>query len=274
MEITKNDISKLRPKNNYVLIQLDRSQDELTMEGGTKLFLDTSYEEEKHAPVTGFVYALPEKLIYNRKDPNSLQWKTELELELGDYVICYFMSSVNALDQKFKKMITCEGVQYIFVRYENIFIAKRKIGKHTNHKVMQSIVENGYALEVIPINGNVICEKLNDEKYLAMERQAKAVGLELPNMIKQKYSGKYVVVRYVGKPNQEYKEKRFSDENCDVQPGDVVTIRKLSDIPLEYDLHATFEGRKSFVRIQRKFITGIVTNDKWKATLQTEILAN
>jgi len=274
MEITIDELKKITPQNNFVLIRLDRSQDELIMKGGGKLYLDTSFEVEKHAPVTGNVQALPEKLFYNRKHPDSLLWDTDMELQLEDYVICYFMSSVNAFSKQYQRIVTCQGQEYMFVKYENIFVAKRPRhpwDKHDEAIFFGKDYKDVEGFRIIPINGYLICEELFDEKYIEMEEKARAVDMDLPPMIKDKFSGKYVRVCYVGKPNKEYKEKRFTDENCDVVPGDVVSVRKHSNIPLEYDLHASLDGRKKFIRIQRKFVTGIIVDEKWKATLQTEI---
>jgi len=183
---------------------------------------------------------------------------------VGDYVIFYYMSSVNALDPKFRKFITCENETYLFIKYDNIYVAKRTYG----------VVRREWLDKIIPINGYLICEPLYDHKYLAIEKQAREMGLRLPRMIMEKFSVKFVRVRYIGKANTEYHEKIFSDDNCNPEVGDIVTIRKHSNIAIEYELHLTFDGKNKFIRIQRRYITGIVTDEQWKATLQTEILAS
>jgi hypothetical protein len=49
-------------------------------------------------------------------------------------------------------------------------------------------------------------------------------------------------------------DEGISDDGVDIHPGDKVVLRKVSDIPLQYPLHAKIDGGKTFWRVQRKNI--------------------
>lgn len=273
----------MRLQGNNVLIKLDRLPDEINLKSGKKLFLDPSYEPEKNAAVTGSVVAVPAQLMYSPSRTDLLPWKTEMELEIDDKVICYFMSSVNAFN--LNKWIKDEnGELYILVKYQHIYIARRKMGnikdvewmveakfpstnKTSTRFVIQAderypVDEKGDYYKIIPLNGYCIIEPVRNEEYEELEKKFKKLKLRMPGYLKKKYSVKYGIVKYVAKPNKEYLEVyahiQDSDDNCDIKAGDKIVMRKSADIPLEYEHHASLEGRKKFFRVQRRYILAIV----------------
>ena len=42
--------------------------------------------------------------------------------------------------------------------------------------------------------------------------------------------------------------------------GDIVALQNISDIPLEYDMHSSFEGNKTFYRVQRPQIIAVISD--------------
>ena len=85
----REELNKIQPLNNLVLIKIDKEfNDQIVFkESGVKLYFDPSYSKERHSTVTGEVVKLPFKLIFNdHKNINSMQWLTSIELEIGDKV--------------------------------------------------------------------------------------------------------------------------------------------------------------------------------------------
>lgn len=244
---------------NNVLIKLDRLPDELILLSGKKIFIDPTFEPEKNAAVTGSVVAVPNKLMYSPSRTDLIPWETEMELEINDRVICYFMSSVNAFSPQYNKWIRDEnGEFYILVRYEHIYIAKRKTGS-----ILLSGIPIDDKYKIIPLNGYCIIEPIMDEEHEAIKEKIKKMGLMVPPYLRNKHSVKYGIVKYLAKPNKSYfslkgQLRTDTDENCDIKVGDKIAMRKSSDVPLEYEHHASLEGRKRFYRVQRRYITAIM----------------
>lgn len=114
---------------NNVLITPNPSNKVILL-SGIELFLDTRFEEQKAAPQSGIVVAVPQKLT-------ELSVKSEMELQVGDHVIFHFNSEYNA--RRTGKMIGKD----ILVPYDLIYVAIRKG-------------------EVICLNGGVIVEPVSE----------------------------------------------------------------------------------------------------------------
>ncbi len=248
MVLTHEQISGLKPMNNHVLIKLSRKKDEIKTPGGGKLYIDPTFEEEKHFPVTGYVIARPRSLFYSDKigDSHSMPWKTDIEIKEGDYVIFYYMAVLNCmgtLDQpggNGKYFKDPDGGEYIMITYDNLFVAKRDD-------------------KIIPLNGYLLLEAVEDYEYRYQKERFDKMGLTLPPNYTQAFS-KEGVVKFIGTPNRDYRDRNRSgdkyhtDEGIDIERGMKLIIRKAADIPLEYEYHASLEGRKKFLRVQRRYI--------------------
>jgi hypothetical protein len=180
------------------------------------------------------------------------------------------MASVNAFMPEHPRWIKDEnGEFYIFVKYEHVYIARRLVNGNfewggVDKKEVKFKENNNSEFNVetiIPLNGYCIIEPTGNEECEEIEKKLKKIGLRMPEYVMKKNSVKYGIVKYVGKPNKEYwwngKSARDTDDGCDIKIGDKIIMRRSADIPLEYEHHASLEGRKRFFRVQRRYITAI-----------------
>ncbi len=248
MVLTHQEIGAIQPRNNHVLIKLSRKSDEVILKGGSKLYIDNTYEEEKHTPVTGTVIAHPGRLYYSNKTGNShsMPWLTDIEIQIDDYVIFYYMAAINCMGTldapagNGKYFKDPDGGEYILITYDNIFVVRR-------------------GQEIIPVNGYLILEPIEDEDFKREVERFKKVGIGLPQGYTRAFS-KEGIVRFLGTPLREYRDRdkhgnlRFTDEGIDIKHGMKIFVQKAADLPLEYEYHASLMERKKFLRVHRRHI--------------------
>ena len=191
--------------------------------------LDTSFRDTKFALTRGIVTAVPDSLHYNRDSPGSMPWKTNMELRVGDEVVYYFLSYVNAMSKQRNKRYEIEGETHILVKYEHIYVYKR-------------------GDELKPINGYVLVRPVDVAKG-DFDLPAKYGGHE-------KFLG---LVEYVGDRITEYKEKTYDpDPDVELNRGDLVILDRACNTPIQYPGMQTLEGDSIFFRVQRQHILGRV----------------
>lgn len=240
--MTRQQILWMRCGANQVIVQLDRKQDEYLMRDGKKLYLDTSFEPERHAPVTGTIVNICDRLFFNQIPgyPQSLKWDTDIELRIGDYVVSYYLVSVNALKEQDGRVLTDkQGRQYLFLRYDQIFAGRR----------------NG---RIITCNGQNLLTPVDDPDMTGQTKQLIAAGM-VPPWLRHKvdFSQKIARMKYPAKPNRRYRDPRSYDFEDPITPGQLVLVRRNGLLPLEYEIHASLEGKQVLYRVQREFIYGI-----------------
>lgn len=225
---------------NHVLIKLDQENNSVRLKSGLELFVDTTYEVEKHITITGEVMALPSKLYYSGRPNIGMPWETEMELKVGDRVFMYYLSVANAFRKETFNAIVEEDARYVFIKYQYIF----------------ATIRNG---ELYPLNGYCLIEPSQDPDWLLLKAKLAKVGME-PVKLKDfsNTNVNYGIVRYLGKPIEEYVDK-YSDWKVDINPGDIVVTKRITDIPLEYDLHIKAKDGKKYWRCQRKHILAILS---------------
>jgi len=227
----------MRMPANQVLIKLDREQDEYIMGGGQKLYIDPSFEPEKHAPIAGTIINICDRLFFSTTParPHSMPWDTDIELRPGDHVITYYLTSANAFkDQDGRVMRDRERNVYILVRYDQIFAARRQD-------------------KIITCNGWNLLEPIVDHELKRREASAKAAGLTLP-FAGDGVSTKMARILYLAKRNRRYRDPHRYDFEDPLQVGDIVAVRKHGLLPLEFSYHASLQGKKVFYRVQREYI--------------------
>ena len=221
---------------NFVLIKLDKENNSIKLRNGFELYMDNSFDPEKHATVTGTIYGLPSKLRYTGKGNDGMPWKTDMEISLGDRVIFYYLSVINALKKENMRYFFEGDDRYIFISYEYIY----------------AVYGEGF---VKPINGYCLIEPCEDPAVTAEKERMAKIGMELVTLNKHSNTNvSFGIVRYVSTPIQKYVEEYNSDEGVDVNVGDKVVLRKVADIPLQYELHSKIDGGKKYLRVQRKSI--------------------
>lgn len=226
---------KIKPLNNWVIIKPSMNMHH-TPEG---ISVDTSYEEEHHAPRKGIVMAVPDELYFTEKGPDSLPWDTDMELKFGDEVIYHFLSATTALDKHDGRYVEVDGQIYIYVKYDRIFTTKRR--------EFTGGLGNWKETEVVKcLNGFVLVEPMEEHG-------------QLPSwLVKDKKKDKFVGrVAHVGSLVRSYRKSHVQWHGPDqdnIQVGDVVVMDKVCDIPLEYPIHASVFGRQVYYRVQRRYI--------------------
>jgi len=224
---------------NNVTVLLDPENKFIKTKSGIKLFVDTSFEPEKHIVRTGTVIATPTRLTYHHKKPG-YPWKTNPELKDGDRVVMYFMAIQNCLAPEQKKY-TREGEDvYIFIKYHNIY----------------AIIEEG---NIRPINGYLFVEPIEDPEWTRKVEEAEKLDLELPDLRKpSKTDVSYGKIAYMGAPNEAYADDYKSDEFHNEQVGDTIIMKRIRDIPVEYEYHAKIDGGRKLFRMQRHDILAVL----------------
>lgn len=237
---TLHDLEQYRLAANYVLIKPNRKSNERISHGSTpddirKFFIDSSYEPERHATIVGQVVKTPERLIFTKQDfHSSMEWKTRMELQVGDVVIYNFLEVSKAFDPRTSRHFVIDGQVYILVRYDQIYVANR-------------------GSEVIVLNGFVLAEPF----YETNEYRGKMFVFT-----QRRTSKKLALIRHIGSHVPEFlDEDKFDDPEVSTDlVGKLVMVDRNRLVPLEYDLHASFEGKKLFWRFQRSAIAGVLEN--------------
>lgn len=253
----------VKPISNHVLLKVKNDNSKVKLEGGQIILLDTTYNPNQHSSVVCEIVEVPDRLIFSKDHGNSMPWKTDMELRKGDEVIIFYMSYQNAFTSD-KKCFEFDGQEYFFVRYDDIFVAKRHWTPTENDVFWKSnpngvdkevmyrmnLVENqGKISSVICLNGYVLCEP--------MDKRINTT-LIIPDYIKRQHDVKLMKVAYVGSPNREYLLNPVYHDDNTIEANDVVIVNKNNDLPLEYE--PTFYGKNEFFYMQRCEIHGIIKN--------------
>lgn len=230
----------MRTLNNYILVNLDNENDRIVLKNGETLYIDNTFEPEKHSVVTGTVAAIPKWVRYSRKG-NRLPWETNLEIKVGDRVVMYYLAVQNSLRPENKRFIKENGKTSIFITYNAIYA----IINDTNN--------------ITPINGYIFGEPVPDPFFEKKVKQLEELGLKAV-VLKDK-SDKNVVfakIVFIGEKNDTYYQPGLTDDGCDIKAGDIVVLKKIRDISAEYEYHAKIYNGKKLYRFQRHDILGIL----------------
>ncbi len=217
--------------SNYVLIEVPLEKHEsIKMKSGTEIYVDNTYEPEKHAMNYGTVLKTPDKLKYSgiKGDEDSLDFDTDMELEVGDVVHFHYLEASKSA--KRGRVIQYEGKRAVMVRYDRLFFARRGDG---------IVMTNGWIL-VDPI----------------YEDEIKSDIIAIPDFSKGKPKTQEGIVRHIGSGIKEnIFAQDFGADTNEVSVGDRIAFTKHSNILLEYDVHETMD--KKYFRVQQKDIIGI-----------------
>lgn len=204
---------------NEVVIKADRTDNDLFLSTGEKVFIDNRYEKGKHMVRTGTVVHTPQNLHFEYFDPLSLEYDTQMELQVGDKVI-FHQLAINYV----KKEPYGLGPDEYPIKYDSFFCA----------------IRNG---EIIPVNGNVIVEPLKNEI--------------VSKLVDPKLSVNHGIVKYLGTPIKNYlmtPDGLWSDKGVDIKVGDHIMYGKADCVRLEFSLHQTIDKGTMLYRMRRKDI--------------------
>lgn len=224
-----------KPTNNLVLLKPRMENDRIKLNGGGELFVDTSFELEKHANIVADVIEVPDSLFYVPTGHySSMPWDTDMEILPGDVAYCDYLPVVNAIKNQYDgKAFFRDGELHLLIKYDGIFM----------------VLRNGLP---IMLNGYVLVEPTYDEYWKARKR-IEGAGLEVPQSLEElKNNTQYGTIRYVGSRPRDYFGEEVAD--LDLSVGDKVLFGKHADIPLENELHQTFQKGTRLFRVNRKDI--------------------
>lgn len=206
----------------WILISFDNSNEKINC-GGIELLLDTSFQETQNAQTIGTVVKIA-PIYFNLKSSNSHPYDVPMELEIGDKIIFHF--NTIAMAKKEGRWFEEKGVQYAYIRYENLFCALR-------------------GDKVIPLNGFIF--------VAPNEKELPNTIFEIPDIAKGD-SEIMGVVKYAGSPVDRYKDFPDIGGDPEVNVGNEVLFNKIESIPLQYALHSLLGN---LYRMHRKDVYGI-----------------
>lgn len=269
----------MKPLNNNVLLKIAKSNAKVQLLGGHELFVPWGNEDAKHSDVVCEVVAVPDKLRYAKRgttlsgqgipDGNTMDWKTTMELRVGDIVIIEYTEYLNKVKEG-NGVMEIDGQTHFFCDYSYIRVAKRKwtqteidvfwkqyeqsTTKYITQEWMNQnslVIEGKDIYNVIMLNGFVLVQPV--------EKELKSEWLILPESL-TKTNKKLVRCCYNGSNNQEYMNGVYAD--ADFEPNDYLVIDRDCDVPLEYDTHKSFNGKESYWVVQKCNVHAIVPNYK------------
>ena len=250
IRISKEELDSSSIVYNHILVRMPYTHEGVKSKAGVVMGfnLDTTYADktDSHtanlAEVWGEVYRVPERLFYDPDDPNTMDWDTDMELQVGDIVWFDIMESKNSSE------IVCNGEIYKSIPYQHCYVAKRELwwDEHQNNRYTK----------IIPLNGYVLCQPITLKKIS-----------ELDHLSEQKIDKTKGIVRFVGNPPKAYIRDEYSHIE-DLQVGDEVLFDK--DVPMIYlerrkEL-ATFDGDNLYWVIPRRRIALILNRENYGST--------
>ena len=208
-------------ENNYVKV------------GDSKVYIDTTFQKEKHAVTCGEVVSVCDVL------PEEL--RTDIEVKVGDIVYFHYLCTLNAVRDN--KYLVCKGTPYYSVPYESLYVAKR-----------ESQVILGKNTQIVCLNGFVLVKP--QMKY-ASNKIGKVL---LPDSMMKEEKISRGEVAFIGTP--------LKGDKALVKRGDSIIFRKSSSVPLQYGLHASFDGDSKYYRMKNESILAVDDNKKPQAEAQ------
>jgi len=242
----KIDVSTIKAKRNHILVKpFLKSTDTIDILG-IDIWIDKTYEKEKHAATTGSVVSVCDDLYFSMVRESgmaekSCRFDTTVEVETGDKIYFHYLS-VQSARKEGKLFKAKDGEYYMFLKYDESFCVKR-------------------GDSIIMTNGWILLEPIvASEKFMSKY-------VHIPDMQNQKESIKFAKVAHVGNKIKNYLEDSDAyDFDEEINPGDIIAYDRHSNIPLQYSLHSDIEGSQNFLRMQRNDICAVVTDSEFSIT--------
>ena len=255
--------------SNHLLVRLTKKTDELQL-GDVTMYVDTSYETQRHARIVGDVILVPDSLYFKNLDHSGLKWDTPMEVKVGDEIILSFVEVTWSIKEG--KSYEEDGHLFLYIKYDAAVVVKRKCSwiestdEYIENKLSENmglevtqkrnfITENGVTYEIILLNGYLLVEQ---------EKERYETVLYIPEGMQDK-KAQTGIIRFIGTPNKAYHTEYDSkgnkvngelpDDRFNLKVGDRIAFQQYADLALEYEMHRTFMGKDgAFVRLQRNKI--------------------
>jgi len=91
-----------------------------------------------------------------------------------------------------------------------------------------------------------------------LRERMKKIDLLVPDSIKNTKKVAMGRFKYAADPIRKYRDPAYKDFYDEIKIGDIILLRRNADIPLEYDYHASLEGKQVFYRVQRNLMFAII----------------
>jgi hypothetical protein len=244
IEITREELDSAEIPMNHVLVEMIHTSEGATTKGGIIIGFnsETVYAEgdDSHsanlAEFYGRVYRTPHRLFFDRNDPKSMDWETEMELQEDDICFMSLIETKNAVEVK------CEGKLYRSIPYQDIYAYKREIwvNKWSDPQVKKTVRH--------PINGYVLC------KQVCLDKTSHLDAFSDTKVDKTKG-----IVAYVSEPVKTYLREEYCHID-NIQVGDLVLFDpKSPNFFLERTRAlATFDGDEMYLVVNRRRIIAIL----------------
>jgi hypothetical protein len=248
IELTKYQFenSNILPYSNHVLIEMTQSNEGRKTKSGVIVGLTERvvYAEGDNSLAAdlqecwGIVAKVPEKLYYCDTDNTSMDYETEMELQVNDIVWGGILEFANAIALK------CEGKEYRIIPYSDLYVAKR-------HRWISKF-DKKETTDVIVLNGNCLCQTLTRQKIS-----------ELDHISESQVDPTKVIVKYIGKTNTRYKNEKNVDHQ-DLKVNDIVLLAPRC--PMQYlerkTYMANFDGDNLYLIIPRRKIVAVISREE------------
>lgn len=212
LKLTNTEIAAFKPSVNRILIKPDFSQSKVS-----GMSIDTRYQPQKHAPVSGVVIAVCRD--YNTELLPQVPEK--IDVAVGDYVIYTHESATYYMDEANhnRQVVDDNGDIYFVADYEDLIVSRR-------------------GNNLIPHNGYLLVSMIMENKNIGLKTS------DVP-------SSRYGVIEVIGSKNILYRNGKTVrddkyDPNLDLKVGDVVSFSVFSDIAVEHSSHASISEKKLF----------------------------
>tara|TARA_Y100000389_G_scaffold204773_1_gene259552 strand:- start:2062 stop:2766 length:705 start_codon:yes stop_codon:yes gene_type:complete len=228
----------IKPLFNHILVKPHMKRDEVELDSGLKLHLDTTIEVEKHFPTFGEVVELPRDTFFMIGSPLSLEFDVGIEVKPGDKVFFHYLM---------KELVETSGMVFKDQNDESLWLVPYD-------QIFFSIRNDKF----IPVNGFILVELMEGNEY-------EDGILEMPNSVKNLKSTKFAKIVHAGESVKGFASEPMEVEyEDDMKEGDIIMYSTNSDLPIQSELYNDVYKDKKLYRMQRKDVVAVITEKLYK----------
>jgi hypothetical protein len=228
----------IKPLFNHILVKPHMKRDEVELNSGLKLHLDTTIDVEKHLPTFGEVIELPRDTFFMIGSPMSLSFDVGIEVEPGDKVFFHYLM---------KELVETSGMVFKDENNEPLWLVPYD-------QIFFSIRSDKF----IPVNGFILVELMEGNEY-------EDGILEMPDSVKNLKSTKFAKIIHAGEPVKGFSSEPMEVEyEDDMKEGDIIMYSTNSDLPIQSELYNDVYKDKKLYRMQRKDVIAVIPEKSYK----------